>query len=151
MWEIAIIRKGETRFHSLADIDKKGIVVAVTQGEAGQEYAETNFKNAKIVVMSQSDQILAFSQVLAERADIALGDAYVTAKFAAEHPEAIDLFAQNPYNLTPICWAVRPNDLEFLNFINNAIGVLESTGKLSEHERQYNTHWLHTERHWISD
>lgn len=145
----AIVRKGETRFHSLGDIDKKEIIVAVTQGEAGHEYAQTNIKNAKIVVMSQSDQTLAFSQVLAGRADIALGDAYVTAKFAAEHPdEAVDLFAQNPYNLTAVCWAVRPDDVEFLNFINNAIEVLESTGKLLEYERQYDAHWLHPERRW---
>lgn len=145
----AIVRAGETRFSSLEDIDKEGITVAVTQGEAGQEYAKANIKKAKVVVMSQGDQTLAFTQVLAKRADVALGDAYVTAKFAAEHHgEAVDLFANNPYNLTAICWAVRPDDLEFLNFVNTAIDVLDSTGKLAQHERAYDAHWLHPKRDW---
>lgn len=147
----AIVKKGETRFHSIKDIDKQGIVVAVTQGEAGHEYADANIKKAKVIVQSQGDQTLTFSQVIAGRADIALGDAYVTAQFASAHPDEVkDLFAQNPYNLTAVCWAVRPNDLEFLEFINTAIDVLDSTGKLTEYERKYDAHWLHLERRWIT-
>jgi len=146
----AIVNKGEKRFSSLADIDGEGVTVAVTQGEAGHEYAQANFKKAKVSVQSQGDQSLAFSAVLAGRADIGLGDAYAVAQFAAAHPEAEDLFAKNPYNLTAVCWAVRPSDTEFLNFINTAIDVLDSTGKLAEFEHRVDAHWLHVGRTWVS-
>lgn len=145
----AIIRRGETRFASLADIDQRSITVAVTEGEAGHEYATSNFEHARVVVQSQGDQNLAFSQVVAGRADVALGDAWATSQFAAAHPgEVLDLFADRPYNLTAVSWAVRPDDVQFLNFINTALDVLESTGKLAEHESAFDAHWLHKMPTW---
>ncbi len=147
----AVVRKGDTRFRSIKDVDAEGIVVAVTQGEAGHEFAKANFKKARLIVQAQADQSLAFSEVIAGRADIALGDAYMTAQFAAAHPDEVeDLFAKNPYNLTAVCWAVRPDDVRLLNFINTALGVLDSTGKLAEYEHEYGTHWLHPEIRWVT-
>ena len=147
----ALVRGNEDRFKSLDDIDKEGITIAVTQGEQGDEYAQNNIKNAIVKVLSQGDQNLAFVQVLAGRADVALGDAYAVARFAQEHQgEAKDLFSQNPYNLTAVGWAVRYDDLELLYFINTAIDVLETTGKIEEFEKKSNVNWLHVKREWIS-
>jgi polar amino acid transport system substrate-binding protein len=148
----AIVRRGhEARFKSIKDIDHDGIMVAVTQGEAGDEYAEQNIKKAKLLVQSQGNQSLTFSQVLVGRADIALGDAYATKEFATAHPQdAVDLFAESPYNLTAVCWAVRSGDTDFLQFVNAALDVLDSTEKLKEYEAAYGAHWLHVERHWVT-
>jgi polar amino acid transport system substrate-binding protein len=144
----AIVRKDESRFQTLDDIDQKGIVVAVTQGEQGHEYAKTNFKKAEIRVLSGGDQNLTFSEVLLGRADVALGDAWFSAKFAAEHPEAKDLFADNPYNVTPVAWSVRYEDTSLLLFINTALEYLDSIGKLSEIDKKYDAHWLRPKRVW---
>ena len=54
----AIIKKGDTRFNSIQSIDKPNVTVAVTEGEAGHEYAKANFKLATIVTHSGSDQML---------------------------------------------------------------------------------------------
>ncbi|MBW2740841.1 MAG: amino acid ABC transporter substrate-binding protein [Deltaproteobacteria bacterium] len=144
----AIVRKDESRFKTLDDIDQKGIVVAVTQGEQGHEYAKTNFKKAEIRVLSGGDQNLTFSEVLSERANVALGDAWFSAKFAAEHPEAKDLFADNPYNVTPVAWSVRYEDTSLLLFINTALEYLDSIGKLREIDKKYDAHWLRPKRVW---
>lgn len=144
----AIVRKDESRFKTLDDIDQKGIVVAVTQGEQGHEYAKTNFKKAEIRVLSGGDQNLTFSEVLSGRADVALGDVWFSAKFAAEHPEAKDLFADNPYNVTPVAWSVRYEDTSLLLFINTALECLDSIGKLREIDKKYDAHWLRPKRIW---
>ena len=146
----AIIKKGDTRFKTLQDIDKKGVTVAVTQGEQGDEYAKTNFKKATIKVLSVGDQSLTFTEVLSGRADVALGDAWFTAKFTANHPQVRDLFADNPYNLTPVAWAVRQEDLQWLNFINTCLDELDSSGKLADLDRKYEAHWLRPKKIWQS-
>lgn len=144
----AIVRKGDSRFRTLEDIDKKGIVVAVTQGEAGHEYAKTHFTKATIKVLSVADQALTFSEVLTGRSDVALGDAWFTYNFASNHPQANDLFADNPYNLTPVAWSVRYSDLDLLIFLNTCLDYLESTGKMDEIDKRYDAKWLRPKKVW---
>ena len=144
-----IVAKGETRFKDVMDLDQDGVVVAVTNGEAGHEFAQSNFTVCKIKVLPSPDQSLTMSEVSVGRADAALGDAYATKKYAAEHPEVTDLLADRPYNITPAAWAVRHGDVELLSFINTAIQFCEATGKLQEFEVKAGAHWLHPEKKWV--
>ena len=145
----AVVRKGEARFKNVLDADQPGITVAVTEGEAGHEFVRANFKKAKIVVHPGSDQTLTFQDVLSGRADIALGDAYVTRRFTEQHKDSlVDLFAASPYNLTPVAWAVRRGEQDLLDFLNASIEALSSQGKLLEFERAAGAHWLHPKREW---
>lgn len=144
----AIVRKGDQRFKTLADIDKRGIVLAVTQGEQGHEYAKTNFKNAEIKVLAGGDQNLTFSEVLAGRADVALGDFWIVQQFVAQQPELHDLFADNPYNITPVAWAVRYEDQSLLTFLNTAIECLDTSGRLDEINQKYDANFLRSRRVW---
>ena len=80
---------------------------------------------------------------------MALGDAYVTAQFAKQHSQEVtDLFANEPYNLTPVAWAIRQGDNDMLAFINASLEALESQGKLTEFEKAAGAHWLHYKREW---
>ncbi|MFL6232181.1 MAG: substrate-binding periplasmic protein [Thermoanaerobaculia bacterium] len=146
----AIVRLNDTRFTSIQSFDRDGVTIAVTQGEAGHEYARANFKKAKLLVFSGSDQSLAFQNVINGRADAALGDAYMTAKFAKQYQESVrDLFAANPYNLTPVAWAVRQGDIDLLNFLNGSLEALDYQGKLQEFEDASGAHWLHLKKEWV--
>jgi ABC-type amino acid transport substrate-binding protein len=145
----AVIRANETRFTNLASIDKLGVTVAVTQGEAGDEYAKANFKNAKVTAFPGGDQALAFQAVVSNRADIALGDAFATAQFTkANAAKAKDLFANKPYNLTPVSWAVKKGDDKMLNFLNSSLESLEYQGRLREFEQKSGANWLHIKTIW---
>jgi ABC-type amino acid transport substrate-binding protein len=144
----AIAKTTETRFSTLASIDQPNITIAVTQGEAGDEYATANFKKAKITRFPGGDQSLAFQAVVSGRADIALGDAYVTTQFAKANPQVKDLFAKAPYNLTPVSWAVRKGDNEMLNFLNSSIDTLDIQGHLREYEQKAGANWLHLKKTW---
>lgn len=142
----AIVKADETRFTTVESIDQPNVTVAVTQGEAGDEYAKANFKKAKITRFSGGDQSLAFQAVVAGRADIALGDAYVTSQFAKANPKVKDLFGENPYNLTPVSWAVRKGDNEMLNFFNSSLESLDYQGRLREWEQKAGANWLHVKK-----
>jgi ABC-type amino acid transport substrate-binding protein len=144
----AIVRRNETRFKTLEDIDQVGVVVAVTQGEQGHEYAKANFKKAQIKVISGGDQSMTYSEVLAGRADVALGDAWFIGKFVAEHAEARDLFPDSPYNVTPIAWSVRYEDMPLLTFVNTSLDYLDTTGKLDEIFRKHGAKWLRPKKVW---
>ncbi|WP_315790971.1 substrate-binding periplasmic protein [Fischerella sp. JS2] len=145
----AIARINETRFTSLESIDQPGVTVAVTQGEAGDEYAKANFKKAKITRFSGGDQSLAFQAVIAGRADIALGDAYATSQFAQANSKQVkDLFAASPYNLTPVSWAVRRGEDQLLNFLNSSLEAFDYQGRLREWEQKAGANWLHLKKIW---
>ena len=144
----AIVRKGDNRFRSIGDIDQKGIVVALTQGEQGHEYAKANFNKAELTVFSSGDQNLTFSDVLAGRADVALGDFWAVSQFAAKHDNAVDLFADNPYNITPVAWAVRYDDPKLLTFLNTALECLDISGKLDEINQKYDANFLRPRTTW---
>jgi polar amino acid transport system substrate-binding protein len=145
----AIVRINDNRFTSIESIDQPGVVVAVTQGEAGDEYARANFKKVKVTRYSGGDQSLAFQAVLSGRADVALGDAYATSQFVKVHATQVkDLFAQSPYNLTPVSWAVRRGDDELLNFLNNSLNAFDYQGYLLNWERKAGANWLHPKKIW---
>ena len=143
-----IVKANETRFSGIADFNREDITIAVTQGEQGHEYAKLNLPKAQLKVLSASDQSMAFTEVSVGRADAALGDSWACKQFAVRHPEVKDLLAENPYNLTPVGWAVRYDDLEWLEFINTSLSTLESVGKLREFERKCDAHWLHPKVTW---
>lgn len=145
----AVVRANETRFTDLSSIDKAGVTVAVTQGEAGDEYAKANFKNAKVTAFPGGDQAAAFQAVASNRADIALGDAFVTAKFAKANAAKVkDLFANAPYNLTPVSWAVKKGDDKMLNFLNSSLESFDYQGRLKEWEKKADANWLHLKKTW---
>lgn len=144
----AVTKTNEARFTTLESIDKPNVTVAVTQGEAGDEYVKANFKKAKILRFSGGDQSLAFQSVVAGRADIALGDAYVTSAFAKANPQVKDLFASVPYNLTPVSWAVKKGDNEMLSFLNSSLDALDYQGRLIELEKKAGANWLHIKKVW---
>jgi len=143
-----IVKKEETRFKVIKDLDREDITIAVTQGEQGHEYARINLTKAKLKVLSSADQSLAFTEVSTGRTDAALGDSWACKQFAEHHSEVKDLLANTPYNLTPVGWAVRYDDLVWLEFLNTSLDALESIGKLQEFEKRYDAHWIHPKLTW---
>jgi len=143
--ESALIRKGDTRFNTLDDIDKPGIKVAVANGESGYNYVKEHFKNAQLDVIDveSSDLSRFLLEVTAGRADVGIADSETIRLFAAQHPETQDLFANNPFNINPTNYAVRQGDTDFLNFINTSVQYLETTGEFQALEQKYGAHWLH--------
>jgi polar amino acid transport system substrate-binding protein len=133
----AIVRKGDPRFKTIADIDKPGIKVAVVQGAVGHEYAKQNFKNAQLTVLATSDLTAPFVEVSAKRVDVGIEDAWATRRYATVHPEVVDLFSDKPYNVLPIAWAVRKGEPDLLTFMNTALDYMTINGRLDQLASKY--------------
>lgn len=140
-----LVRKGDTRFKTVADIDKPGIVVATATGEAGDIYAKANFTQAKIVSIDvQSSDLSRFLlEVTSGRADIGIADANTIRLFAAAHPESTDALARQPFGLSPDAFPIRHGNQDFLNFVNNSLLSMQIDGTWSTLEQKYDAHWLH--------
>jgi polar amino acid transport system substrate-binding protein len=145
----AIVRNDDGRFTTIEDFDREGIRIAVAQGEASHEYAKIHLEKAELIVVSTADLSEPLTEVLDGRADVGLADSWTTFQFAREYPEVVtDLFADRPYNIMPVGWAVRQNDQEFLNFLNTSIDYLISTGQMREWEKKYNARGLRPKILW---
>ena len=133
----AVVKASDNRFKTLADMDKPGIKIALVQGAAGHEFAKEYFKKAELVTLATSNLTAPFIEVSAGRADVGIEDAWSTHRYAKIHPEVKDLFANNPYNLLPIAWAVKRGNTELLTFMNTAIRYLQSTGRMERMSEAY--------------
>jgi cyclohexadienyl dehydratase len=148
----AIVRSSDTRFTSDVgpmQFDRPDIKVAVVDGEGSHEFVKANFKNlANIVVFSGSDLSQCLAAVSSGQADVGMSDALETMKYARTHPEVTDLFADNPYDPTPIAWAVRQDDYAWKSFLDTALETLEVQGRLTAFEHNYDYRWLQPVREY---
>lgn len=131
----AMVNADDERFDDVDDVmdlDKEEYTIAVVSGEQSHEYVQQHFDNADIEVIDSSDLTAAMLQVSTGRADVAMSDHFVVQKFVNNHEGMEDLFADNPYNMKPITWAVSHEDQQLLTFLNNALNYLGSTGELQE-------------------
>jgi polar amino acid transport system substrate-binding protein len=120
----AVVKKGETRFHDIADFNRPDIKIAVIQGGASVEYAKENFPKAQLSTLATGNLLAPFVEVTAGRADVGIEDAWQARRYSVEHPEVTDLFAGRPYNVLPIAWSVKRGNTDLLNFMNTAIDWL---------------------------
>lgn len=130
----AVVKKEDNRFQRIEDFNKKGIAIAVVQGEQGYEYAKKNLTKTTIISLAGSDLSLAPLQVKLGKADAALSDQYILRRYVDKNPEVKDALADNPYDVLPICWSVskNSNDSDLLDYINERLEEMESSGKLKE-------------------
>lgn len=132
------------RFRTWADVDRKGVRVAVKQGSAIGDYARRNFKNATIVALEEP----ALSAPLAavpSQADIGLMNEITVYTFLRDNPQAKlkEVLTSDPAEFTGICWAVRRGDADWLAFINTAIHHYQTTGRVAEWERKYSIPYMY--------
>jgi polar amino acid transport system substrate-binding protein len=121
---------------TVADLKKPGLRVTVVQGTSEHDWAQRNLPQAKLVV-STAEPHVALLDVIAGRSDVGLADSLVTAEFAERYPQARDVFAERPYLIFPVSWAVRPEDAHLLRVLNNAITLMELHGVFGDIERKY--------------
>jgi ABC-type amino acid transport substrate-binding protein len=133
----AIVKKGDTRFKTVSDLNRDGIKIAVVQGGAAQEYVRENFPKAQIVALATGNLTAPFIEVASGRADIGIEDAWQARRFAAQQPSVTDLFADEPYNVLPISWAVKRGNQDVLNFLNVAIEFMLGTGRWERIAEKY--------------
>lgn len=125
-----------SKVRTLEDIKKPGVRIGVIQGAFMVPWVKRMFPQAKIVESSSSAFVEPMN-VITGRVDVSVSDSWVCRKFASEHPEVVDLFADNPQIIMPTGWMVRKNDIQLLNFIKVAIANVKTTGDFKSFFEKY--------------
>lgn len=143
--DTALVRKGETRFKTVADLDQTGIKVATATGESGDIYAKANFTKSTVnsIDVPSSDQSSFLLEVTSGRADAGIADYNTIANFAKSHPETEVIFTDKPFNLSPDAYGVRHGDTNLLNFMNNAILTMQVNGIWDSIEKKFGATAFH--------
>ena len=136
---IAVVRKAETRFTNFDSLDKDGVKIAVGQGWASETLVKSRFTKAKInSVLTSSDLLQLFNDVIGGRADVAVADGADAERFVKEHPNEVKaLGLDNPPAYMPAGFALRPQDKDGAEFLTVSLRNLESTGVLEGLARKY--------------
>jgi len=87
---IAVVRKDETRFTNFDSLDQKGVIIAVGKGWASETLIKARFTKATIQsVLTSTDLLQVFNEVLGGRADVAVADGGDAQRFVKEHPNEV--------------------------------------------------------------
>ena len=128
--EIAVVRRDEQRVQKFEDLGKPGLKIVVGKGFAAKSLLRARFPKANIVsILTGSDLLQLYNEVITGRADIAVNDGADAERFTKEHPTQVKaLFLDNPPAFTPAGFVLRQGDYAGANFLTVSLRNLEGTG-----------------------
>lgn len=133
----AVTRADDKRFKTAEDLTKPGLVVAVTAGEVGHSYAQQYLPKAKLIVMDTPDITRPMLEVISGRADVGIADSMSVFNFVQAHKGKVNnVFAERPLYLYGT-GLMLPRDLQWKDFIDQAIDFLEYSKVLAHLEKKY--------------
>lgn len=133
----ALVRAGDNRFRSVADVNREGIRVVAIEGEQSVEYIRNNLPLVTLRTFTHGDFSLLYSEVSNERADVAFGYVDSVSQYVATHRGVRDIAAGAPYSTLPICWATRVEDEDLREFLNASILYFKGNGTVDALEARY--------------
>jgi ABC-type amino acid transport substrate-binding protein len=134
----AIVRKKESRFKVIDDLNKPGVTVVVRQGYTDETFAADNLSAASRRSLKVDDVSQLFLEVIAGKADAALADLEQVQAFAAKHPTEVQARFTNPApSYIPAGFMLRQGDFIFYNFVNASIDYMEANSVLTRLNRKY--------------
>jgi len=128
-------------FKTLADFNKKGVVIAVRLGSTGADAIEKLLPLATMRLFDGESQLI--QELLSGRVTALVGSAPMPAFLALKYSDKIFLPLKENFTREPIGFALRKGDLDLLNFFNSWIRVVAAEGWLKER----NHYWFET-REW---
>jgi polar amino acid transport system substrate-binding protein len=130
-----VVRKDRRDLNTLQDLNKPTITVAVETGALSEQRTRKNLPNAKIKSLPGGGDALRMTEVESGRSDAAATDSIKVPMYAEQFgwakfipPDAFE----NPVDRAGIAYAVRREDLDFVNLLNVFIEQMRSTGKTDQ-------------------
>jgi ABC-type amino acid transport substrate-binding protein len=139
----AIRKEDIQKITKITNLNDPALKIAVLQGQAMHEYARVHYPKAQLIVLSGGDLTAPLLEVSSGRADIGFCNYLDVERYCEQHPELVNIFKDDPIEVVPLAWAVRQNDLQWLNFINTSIDYMESTRRIKQWEEKYGVPLLH--------
>ncbi len=137
-----VVKKDRKDVNTLQDLNKPNITIAVETGALSEQRTRKNLPNAKVKSLPGGGDALRMTEVESGRSDAAALDSIKVPIYAEQFkwakfipPDAFD----NPVDRAGIAYAVRREDLDFVNLLNVFIEQMRSTGKIDQTVKKWIT------------
>ncbi len=123
------LTKNAGKYKTLADLNSPEVTIATVLGGSGHQFAKQHLPNAKIKPLDTGDLTASGMEVLSGRATIAMDNAFSIGRFVRMNADRmVDLFKDDPFNVLPVSWAIRPGNPRLLTFLNNMLDYMDTNG-----------------------
>jgi len=126
---VAVVRKDDTRFSSVQDMNKESIRIAVVQGTAAEDWVRRTIPKARLVSLGGGNLTAGFMEVAAGRADASFEDGFTAGRFVEQQPSTKVLFADKPVFFLPVAWTVKRGNNELQSVLNIGLENLLISGQ----------------------
>jgi len=133
-----IVKKGDSRFKVVDDLNKRGVTIVVRQGYTDQAFAADNLPAASLRALKVDDVSQLFLEVITGKADVALADLEQVKAFAAKHATEVEArFVDPAPSYIPAGLMLKQGDFTFYNFLNSSLEYMEANSVLTRLNRKY--------------
>jgi len=130
-----VVHKDRTKAETLADLNKPEITVAVEQGALSEQRTKKHLPNAVTKSLPGGGDGLRMAEVQSGRSQAAALDSIKVPTYQVQFPWAkfipADAFT-NPVDPSGLAYAVRRDDLDFVNLLNIFIWNLRANGTIDQ-------------------
>jgi ABC-type amino acid transport substrate-binding protein len=113
----------------IADLDQPDLKLAALEGSTSQQFVQSRLPKASLVTTPDYDE--AVKLLLADEVTAVVADREIVALTAFLHPKEGLTSLREPLTIEPIGMAVPPGDALLVNFLENAMDALETSGFMS--------------------
>lgn len=125
----------QTKFSSLADIDRPGVKVITNPGGTNEKFDRTTLKSADIVVFPTNTGV--WDELIAGRVDVMITDNVETRLQQKLHPELCAIHPDAPFDFGELGYML-PRDTVLKNWIDQWLHISGQTGEM----QRILTKWL---------
>lgn len=126
---VAVVKKDDTRFTTMADMNNPDVKIAVIQGTAAENYVRNTLPKARITSLNTGNLTAGFMEVAAGRADVSFEDQFTASRFVEQQPSVKTLFDDKPVNFLPVAWTVNKGNQELISVLNVGLNNMLVSGQ----------------------
>lgn len=130
----AVTRK-DSPVKSWADVDKKGIKVAVSLGSYVETFMKGYLKNAEMIAVAPPNT--REGELVAQRVDVIMTDFPTAIKVTDEFDWATYFLPPEKLAVTPYAYVVPQGDQIWLNFVNLFVDTIKLDGRLMKYAKKH--------------
>jgi len=144
----ALVRKAdEKKWKTIEDADQAGVRFIQAEGTAIHKQLGQILKKAKLTATAPGTQSTNMAlEVLSNRADVYVEDDWLIKKNVEQHKGRLiemTAYAEKPWNLSAVSWAVAKGQSSMLNVLNVAIDRLTDNNMFQQWDEKYGAHWAY--------
>lgn len=129
------VTRKDSNIKGWADVDKKGVKVAVSLGSYIEPFMKSYLKNAEVVSVAPPNT--REGELVAHRVDIIMTDFPTAVKVTDEFDWATAILPDEKLAVTPYAYVVPQGDQIWLNYINLFVDTIKLDGRLMKYAKKH--------------